>query len=42
MNAYNDASVLPPKVIKITAQKTDSDWFIDPLTTEEVWRQNSA
>ena len=27
---------------KITAQKTNSDWFIDPLTTEEVWRQNSA
>ena len=42
MNVQNDASVLPPKVIKITEQKTDSDWFIDPLTAEEVWRQNFA
>ena len=38
----NDTFLVTPTVIKISSQKTDPDWFIDPLTTEELWRQNYA
>ena len=34
--------LVPPRVIKISSQRTDPDWFIDSLTTEELWRQNYA
>ena len=33
----NDAFLVPSKVVKISTQKTDSNWFIDPLTKEKVW-----
>ena len=42
MNASNDAPLVPPKAIKIFLQTKDSDWFVDLLTLEEVWGQNSA
>ena len=42
MNASNDALLVPPKAIKIFLQTKDSDWFVDLLTIEEVWGQNSA
>ena len=34
--------LVPPKAIKIFMQTKDSDWFVDLLTTEKVWGQNSA
>ena len=37
-----DAFLVPSKVVKISTQKTDSGWFIDPLTKEKVWGQNFA
>ena len=33
----NDAFLVPSKVVKISTQKTDSNWFLDPLTKEKVW-----
>ena len=33
----NDAFLVPSKVVKISTQKTDSNWFIDPLTKQKVW-----
>ena len=33
---------ITPRVIKISAQKTDPDWVIDLITTEELQGQNHA
>ena len=38
----NDAFLLFPKVIKIFAQKTNFDWFIDPLSMVKASGQNST
>lgn len=36
VNAWNNAPLLLPKAIKIHVKTTDSDWFVDLLTIEEV------